>query len=557
MDSAVVKGNLSGRLAQVVLKLDDLDGFSNSLVEMLAEAFGIGRVTLLLLDEACGQYRLKACFPADNDKPFAGINNRNNWLKDRQRVISLRLLDEYGSRMSPELKRELADINTFVSLPLFSGEALIGILNLGPKINEGDFSKKDLKILSQLTELLAALIHQAVSRHNLREQKLHHQNILDKLVSGIIAVDPANKITIFNRAAERILKVKAEQVLGKEVHLLQANLVNLLLNTLHKGKSYHREELNVLPENTLLGVSTSQFYGDKGKLLGVCMVFNNLTGIKKKEMASRQRNLNAYWSNVANSLAHEVKNSIVAAKVLTEMFPQKYDDAEFRWSLYSALKRDMEKLDNFSENLLSFTRVPQLVIQPCRMEELIDAAVNSALKAHYAGKITVEKRYARDIPAVSGDYHQLQEAFTCIILNALEVMGRKGKLTISIEEETGPEMLTYSLPEAVSELPAGGIVVVKITDTGYGILPEDLPYLFDPFFTRKEASSGLGLSYARKIVQMHSGSVRAESKAGKGSTFWVCLPTMHSTGQAGLPVTSHQSYGGEETDAQQAEDSHC
>jgi signal transduction histidine kinase len=544
VNTSGIRGNLSRKLAQAVLQLGDLDAFLNSLLKILADSFGVSRITLSLLDEARGQYRPKASFPKDNGRSSAGIISKNNWLQQRQRVVSLRLLDEFGCQMSPELKRELTDPGTFVSLPLFAGEELVAILNLGPKVNRADFSKKDLNIFSELTELLAALIHQAVSHHNLREQKLHQQRILDNLVSGIIAVDPANKITVFNRAAERILKVKSAQVLGKDVHLLQANLVNLLLDTLHKGKSYHREELRVLPENTLIGVSTSQFYGARGRLFGACMIFNNLTVVKKKERASRQENLNAYWSNVASSLANKVKDSIVAAKVFTEMFPQKYDDAEFRWSLYSALKRDMQKLDNFSEKLLNFTRKPQLLIQPCRMDELIDAAVKSALKARGVGKITLEKRYADDITAISGDYHQLQEAFTCIIRNALEVMGKKGKLTISIEEETGPEMLTYSLPEAVNELPAGDIIVVKITDTGYGILPEDLPYLFDPFFTRKEASAGLGLSYARKIVEMHRGTIRAESKAGKGSTFWVCLP-----------VTNIME--GKKGDAQQAKDSHC
>ena len=88
-----------------------------------------------------------------------------------------------------------------------------------------------------------------------------------------------DKITVFNRAAERILNLKADQALGKDIHILQANLVNLLLDTLHNGKSYRRQELYILPEETLIGVSTSQFYDAKGKLLGACMFFSNLVKI--------------------------------------------------------------------------------------------------------------------------------------------------------------------------------------------------------------------------------------------------------------------------------------
>ena len=123
------------------------------------------------------------------------------------------------------------------------------------------------------------------------------------------------------------------------------------------------------------------------------------------------------------------------------------------------------------------------------------------------------------------DSQQLKETFSQIISNALEAMGKEGKLSISVAQESSPQMLIYNLPEAaVKGLPAAEIIVVKITDTGCGILPSDLPYLFDPFFTTKEARTGLGLSTARKIAEKHQGIINVESKPARGSTFWVCLP---------------------------------
>ncbi len=329
---------------------------------------------------------------------------------------------------------------------------------------------------------------------------------------------------MFNRAAERILRYRAEQVLGKDVRLLQINLADLILDTLHRDKSYRREELYVLPENILIGVSTSQFYDAKGKLLGACMVLSGLSEIKKREQMARQQNLDTYWSNVANSLAHEVKNSIVATKVFAEMFPKKYEDAEFRWNLYSTLKRDMEKLDNFTEKVLGFAQPQGLSMQACAIDKVVDAAINSALKERDIGGIAFEKKYSQNLESLSGDYHQLKEVFVQIISNALEAMGKGGKLSISIEQERSPQMLTYNLPEAVKELPASRIIAVKITDTGCGISPQNMPRLFDPFFTTKEARTGLGLALARKIVQRHRGFISAESETDKGSTFWVLLP---------------------------------
>lgn len=521
-------------LTQAILKMDDLDRFLNLLTEMSTQIFGVKWATLSLLNEASGQYSLKATFRnAEEPGEVGHIDNPDAWLKDRQRIVSSRLLDEFGPRMAPELREELNKTDTFISLPLYAGEQLIGILNLGPKETSEAFNEKDVKTISELTGLMSTVIYQAVGYHNAKEQNLHNRNIIDNLVSGIIAIDPEDKITVFNRAAERILKYSADQVLGKDIRMLQANLGTLLLDTLHQGKSYRREELYILPENTLIGVSTSQFYNSKGRLLGACMVFSSLAEIKKQQITNQQQNLNAYWSNVANSLAHEVKNSIMATKVYTEMFPQKYEDAEFRWSLYATLKRDMEKLDEFSEKMLDYAETQQMLIQPCQMDKVMDAAINSAFQEKNVREITFEKRYGSNLKAIPGDYHKLKEAFGHIIRNALEAMGKTGKLTISIEQESGPEMLTYNLPEMVKQLPQTEIMVVKITDTGCGISPESMPYLFDPFFTTKTARTGLGLASARKIIAKHKGIIKAESKAGEGATFWVCLPNFLESWQQG------------------------
>jgi PAS domain S-box-containing protein len=528
MNTQIAKEDFLKRLAQIVLKMDDLDAFFHSITRMLVDVFAVAWATLSLLDESSNQYKFRATSRREEGlKPQdeATQNEESlSWLRDRQRILSQRLKDEFGTRLSPHLKEEIDNRETSVSIPLFAAEKLIGILNLGsPAAREG-FSKEDLERLTELAELLASVISQACQHQRVAEQRRHHQNILDNLVSGIVAIDPEDKVTVFNRAAERILGVRAEEVLGEDVHKLQANLANLLLDTLHRDKSYKREELYVFPENALIGVSTSQFYDAKGKLLGACMVFSSIAEIKKDERLKRQENLNTYWSNVANSLAHEIKNSIMAAKVFTEMFPKKYDDAEFRWNLYSTLKRDMARLDNFTEKVLNFAQGHQMLMQSYQIDKLLNSAIDTAIEGRDLGQLSFEKRYSRSVESLQGDYHRLKEAFAQIISNALEAMGKQGTLSISAEQESGPEMMIYNLPKAINELPKGEMLVVKISDTGCGIAEEDLPKLFDPFFTTKQGRSGLGLAFARKIIEKHGGSIHAKSKAEEGTTLWIFLP---------------------------------
>ncbi|MCQ9208155.1 MAG: PAS domain-containing protein, partial [Omnitrophica bacterium] len=306
MDIQVARRSFVRRLAQAILKMNDLDNFLNLLTEMVVEVFGVVWSSLSLLDEASGNYIVKACSQkaraSGDNLRLSRTDKMISWLKERQRILSQQEIEELGAQANMELRAELQESETSVSVPLSTEKELIAVLNLGPRLNKETFSSEELELLSELTELLSPIIKQAVDYRRLKAQCLHHQNILDNLVSGIIAVDPEGKITVFNRAAERILRFRAEQILGKNVSILQSNLSNLLLDTLRQGKSYRREELSLMPENSLIGVSSSQFYDAKGELLGAGMVFSSLVEIKKKQKLARQQNLDSYWSNIATSL---------------------------------------------------------------------------------------------------------------------------------------------------------------------------------------------------------------------------------------------------------------
>jgi hypothetical protein len=100
-----------------------------------------------------------------------------------------------------------------------------------------------------------------------------------------------------------------------------------------------------------------------------------------------------------------------------------------------------------------------------------------------------------------------------LLLNALEAMSPKGKLTVATEN--------------LSNAPGGQHYLrVVIQDTGTGILPEHLNHVFEPFFTTKDYGTGLGLATTRRIVQEHGGTISVESRPGEGTTFAILLPLL-------------------------------
>jgi signal transduction histidine kinase len=123
--------------------------------------------------------------------------------------------------------------------------------------------------------------------------------------------------------------------------------------------------------------------------------------------------------------------------------------------------------------------------------------------------IDIVKDLDESLPLLLSDVQQLYHLFMNIILNAAQAMEGKGILTIK----------SFLLPDKKQ-------VCIEISDTGPGISEKHLPQIFEPFFTTKEEGkgTGLGLSLAYRIVENHGGHIRAESKPGKGTTFFITLP---------------------------------
>ena len=140
-------------------------------------------------------------------------------------------------------------------------------------------------------------------------------------------------------------------------------------------------------------------------------------------------------------------------------------------------------------------------------------------------RIQVKAEFEEGLPPISGDFNQLEQAFLNIIVNAWQAMPDGGTLSIKTRGQ-GSSGSLQPIPDTRS-LDAG-FVEVRIADTGCGILPENLPHIFSPFFSTKELrkGTGLGLAISQRIIQDHQGTIEAESQSGKGTVFTIKFPKM-------------------------------
>jgi len=161
------------------------------------------------------------------------------------------------------------------------------------------------------------------------------------------------------------------------------------------------------------------------------------------------------------------------------------------------------------KNLLEFARQSEPEMRILNINEVLKQSV--AITAHAAElqNIKMAINLNSELPNIEGDSDKLQQVFVNMIINAIQAMPDGGELTI-----------------ATLFAKDDNFVEIEISDTGCGILEENIKKLFDPFFSTKETGegTGLGLSVSLGIVERHGGAIDVRSKIGDGSTFTIKLP---------------------------------
>ncbi len=164
------------------------------------------------------------------------------------------------------------------------------------------------------------------------------------------------------------------------------------------------------------------------------------------------------------------------------------------------------ELNTTLSDLLIFSRDFVLHVEPCSIDELIQETVRELSPVGMAREIVIDYRCGAPSAVLFVDHIKMKQALLNLFKNAIEASPCPGNVVIALEEKT--EVLT-----------------IAVTDKGSGISEENLARLFSPFFSTKEKGTGLGLTFAQKIVELHHGRVTAANNVGGGVTFTVALPT--------------------------------
>ena len=237
--------------------------------------------------------------------------------------------------------------------------------------------------------------------------------------------------------------------------------------------------------------------------------------LRRAEADARRAERLAALGQLSAGLAHEIRNPLAVIKGSADMLNRKVAASEpLTAELAGYISSEVNRLNSLVVRFLDFARPSKLDLQPVRITEVVDRALEAATASCPNAGVHVVRDYAPDLPAVPADAQLCEQVFVNLITNAMQAMEtqdasleRTLRLSIASEERSGER----------------GVGVI-VADSGPGVPPELREQIFNPFFTSKKDGVGLGLSIVAKIVDDHRGTIRLEENAPRGARFHVFFP---------------------------------
>jgi len=340
-----------------------------------------------------------------------------------------------------------------------------------------------------------------LTRASLSRITVFSDALVKNLPIALLAMDKDGKVLTCNMQAEGLIRGACKDAAGKNASQI---LPGEFLQTLDQaGRQTGLVARDVVVSSgkdsqaiwEVVATTFSEEEAPEGKIL----LARDVTDVRRMEKeVAQSRHLGAIGS-LAAGVAHEIRNPLSSIKGFAVYFKGRLAGNPEDEETADIMISETERLNRVISQLIEFARPMELKKEPVALDEL--ARQTLLLVAAEARNKTVETEVqaVHDLPPALADPDKIKQVLLNIYLNALAAMPQGGKLTVAFAAE-------QNFPEII------------ISDTGEGIEEENLPRIYDPYFTSKPAGTGLGLAVVQKIMEAHGGSVTIDSKVKAGTT---------------------------------------
>jgi two-component system, NtrC family, nitrogen regulation sensor histidine kinase NtrY len=363
--------------------------------------------------------------------------------------------------------------------------------------------------INEFTQSLEQAIEERERRRKLMEA------ILENIPTGVVSLDASGEIARVNTAVVTILGESARgahslaDLLGEEA---ARAVLHLMRRSLRMGAA--SSEIEIATGGRLVRTAvTVTSLGPRRSNPGFIVVIDDLTDLLQAQKT-------AAWQEVAQRIAHEIKNPLTPIQLSAQRLLRYLDRAaaanptakrtEFeKLSAECAglIEREVQTLESLVDEFSQFARFPAARLAPADLNSIVESALG-LFQGRLDG-IVVSTELAGSLPSVKADPELIRQVVANLIDNAAESMEGAAIRRLRVSTRTESD---------------GDAVVIEISDSGHGISPEDKEKLFLPHFSTKGRGTGLGLAIASRIIAEHNGTIRVEDNMPVGARFLIRFP---------------------------------
>jgi len=481
---------LIGRTVTAVL---DLDSVLTTVVEAAVRLTGAEEGSLLLLDPKSGELYMRAS--KNFDEEFARTFRLHVQDSLAGQVVASGapvVLDE----QSPQKIKTSYLVHSLLYVPLRVRGKTIGVLGVDNRKAGRSLTAEDRTVMMAMADYAAIAIDNAQLYQASESERVKLETILTQTESGVIVLDPENRVVLINRAARQLYRVEGE-VAGRSL----AEVVDdprLLALARVGGDAPRREELEA-PDGRVFSAQRTLIPD-----VGQAIVMQDITHLK---------DLDRIKSEFVTTVSHDLRSPLTAILGYVELIERAGNVNDQQREFIRRVRLSVDHMTRLVADLLDLGRIEagldaSLEVTPISV--LARYALDGLRSAAEMKQQKVETVLSDDLPMVRGDPYRLRQMIGNLLENAIKYTPASGEIVVA----------------AVVE---GDQVILRVSDSGPGIPASDQPYIFDKFFRASNVpddsgGTGLGLSIVKSIVDTHQGRIWVDSQLGRGTTFTVVLP---------------------------------
>lgn len=333
------------------------------------------------------------------------------------------------------------------------------------------------------------------------------QLTFDAVESSLLVVGLDGTIRRMNHAASRLAGKHYRELLGRPVREIAAGepweSAAVLVEVVGESREPHSCSAEDEAGHATWDLSAT-LSDDR-----IVVVARDVTGFVELQRTLRRSELMSAMGSLVAGVAHEVRNPLFGISAVVDAFENRFGGREEYRRYLEVLKTQLARLNTLMQELLEYGKPPVLHLAPHELAGVVAEAVANCTSLSERQGVAVETAVEPSLPLVVLDRGRILQVLQNLLENALQHSPRGSAVRIEVEPAgEGRERWARC----------------RVMDAGPGFQEEDLPRVFEPFFTRRREGTGLGLSIVQRILEQHGGRIRAGNVPGGGAVMEIELP---------------------------------